>query len=82
MRFFRFAVAITMVLSPEMLLVRAAKLRRRASHCREMAEHALSEAIAAELNRVADEFERDAVTVETCARQAADEDELAELERA
>ena len=56
---------------PDSMLVQAAKLRRRAAQCREMARGALSDIVADELETLAEEFERDATTLEVCAERNA-----------
>lgn len=63
------AVNTAMASNADTMLLQAQKLRRRAAHCRDMARGALSDELAAELEAIAAEFERDATTLETCAAQ-------------
>ncbi len=45
--------------------ITAARLHERAAQCRELARNALSEGIAAELQSIADDYDRDAEQLET-----------------
>jgi hypothetical protein len=43
----------------------AARLHARAAHCRDLARHAVSEGIAAELESIAEDYDRDAERLES-----------------